>query len=150
GNVTRDDLPHMSAALAAEYIGNAVEHMKCRGWTVQRAANGQGHTAATTLLSPGFEEIYGGDSREQKYARAALDGCAAELAKTAKGERNEKLNKSAFRIGTMTVRGWVSKDEAYRSLLKTLKSGLDAGEKIPHPGLDAAGAETWHSAGDAS
>src|SRR5262249_34739703 len=116
-NVMRDDLPHMSAALAAEYIGNAVEHMKCRGWTVQRAANGLGHTGATALLSPGFDDIYGGDSLEEKYARAALDGCAAELARTAKGERNEKLNKSAFRIGTMTIRGWVSKDEAYRSLL---------------------------------
>src|SRR5262249_49084338 len=168
GNVMRDDLPHMSAALAAEYIGNAVEHMKCRGWTVQRAANGRGHTGATALLSPGFDDIYGGDSREEKYARAALDGCAAELARTAKGERNEKLNKSAFRIGTMTIRGWVSKDEAYRSLLnaahacgcvaddgevaalKTLESGLDAGEQIPHPALGATAAETWRSTGDAS
>ena len=168
GNVVRDDLPRMSAALATEYIGTAAEHMKCRGWTVQRAANGQGHAAATALLSPGFDDIYGGDNREEKYARAALDGCAAELARTTKGERNEKLNKSAFRLGTMIARGWVSRDEAFRSLLnaahacgyvaddgevaalKTLKSGLDAGEKIPHPDLDTAGAKTWHSAGDAS
>jgi hypothetical protein len=168
GYVVRDDLPYMSAALADNYIAKATEHLKSRGWTVQGAVNWQGHTAATAQFSPGFDDLYGGDSREQKYARAALVGCAAELAKTATGERNEKLNKCAFRMGTITARGWIERDEAFRSLLsaahacgyvaddgevaarKTLKSGLDAGEKSPYPDLDAAGAETWRNSGDAS
>lgn len=168
GDVARDDLPYMSAALAADYIAKAIEHMKSCGWTVQGAANGQGHAAATAQFNPGFDDLYGGDSREQNYARAALVGCAGELAKTAKGERNEKLNKCAFRMGTMTARGWLGRDEAFQSLLSaahacgyvaddgevaarnTLKSGLDAGEKSPHPDLDALGAETWRNTSDAS
>jgi hypothetical protein len=167
GETARDDLPHLSAVVAADYIAKAVEYMKGRGWTGQRA-NGQGHTAATAQISPEFDAIYGGASREQKYARAALDGCAAELAQTPEGERNNRLNKCAFRMGTMTARGWIDRNEVFRCLLnaahacgyvaddgeaaarKTLTSGLDAGEKVPHPDLDPAGPETWRNAGDES
>src|SRR5262249_2812846 len=147
-------------------IARAAEHMKGRGWTVQGAANG--HAVAAAPPRPGFDDIYGGDRREQKYARAALDGCAAELAGTAEGERNDKLNKCAFRMGTMTARGWIDRDEVVRCLLnaaqacgyiaddgevaarKTLTSGLDAGEKVPHLDLDAAAASMGSSAPDES
>src|SRR5262249_40991243 len=120
GEIARDDLPHLSAALAADYIAKAAEYMKGRGWTVQGAANGQ--AAAAAPPGPRFDDIYGGHNREQHYARAALDGCAAELARTAEGERNDKLNKCAFRMGTMTARGWIDRDEIFRCLFSAARA----------------------------
>ena len=91
--------------------------------------------------------------RERLYAHAALDGCADEVAKAARGERNDTLNKKAFRLGTMVARGWVSSAEVFDALFaaasacglsdddgeeatrKTLNSGLDDGKKFPHPDL---------------
>jgi hypothetical protein len=92
-------------------------------------------------------------AREKAYAQATLDGCAAELTNTASGSRNEILNKLAFRLGRMVVRGWISRTTVETALLEamhgngaiaddgikpteaTLKSGLDAGEQEPHPDL---------------
>ena len=91
--------------------------------------------------------------RERAYAHAALDGCADELAQAAPGERNDTLNKKAFRLGTMVARGWISPDEVFDALLaaadacglngddgeeqtrKTIQSGLENGKKFPHPDL---------------
>jgi len=163
GDITRADLPELTEAMAREFIDRAAAYMRAIGWTEARKPNGNGanHTAAGET----FDSIYG--EREQKYARAALDGCATELARAAKGERNHKANALAFRLGTMTARGWLNRDEVFARLLdgakdcglvaddgeaatrKTLNSGLDAGEKVPHPDLpdrDApAGAEAWRS-----
>ena len=91
--------------------------------------------------------------RERAYAQAALDGCADELAQAAPGERNDTLNKKAFRLGTMAARGWISPEEVSDALVaaadacglnqddgeeltrKTIQSGLDSGKKFPHPDL---------------
>jgi hypothetical protein len=91
--------------------------------------------------------------REKTYAQAALKGCAAELAAAASGSRNELLNKLAFRLGRMIARGWLNRavaEEALTAAMRangyvvedgekaveaTLKSGLDAGGKEPHPDL---------------
>jgi hypothetical protein len=56
-------------------------------------------------------------SRERAYARAALDGCAEELVKATPRERNDILNKKAFRLGTMVARRWVSAAEVFDALL---------------------------------
>ena len=90
---------------------------------------------------------------ERAYAEAALKGCAAELAGTARGGRNEAANKTAFRLGRMIARGWLDRLEVEAALLEamhangyvdddgiqsaeaTLRSGLDAGEQEPHPDL---------------
>ena len=113
-----------------------------------------------------FDRLYG--EREQKYARAALDGCVAELASTAKGARNNKLNAVAFRLGTMIARKWINNDtvikaligacetngyipeQGHRAAMDTIKSGLTAGRKEPHPDLkerDEGGNEAWHNGG---
>ena len=91
--------------------------------------------------------------RERAYAQAALDGCAEELAAAASGSRNETLNKLAFRLGRMAARGWITRaeiqaalteamqvngyidDDGIEAVTATLESGLDAGEKEPHPDL---------------
>jgi hypothetical protein len=91
--------------------------------------------------------------RERAYAEAALEGCAVELAATKSGDRNDKLNALAFRLGRMVARGWIKRADVEEALLKamhdnagvaddgikaaeaTLRSGLDAGEKDPHPDL---------------
>jgi hypothetical protein len=91
--------------------------------------------------------------RGRAYAEAALQGCAAELAATKKNSRNDKLNALAFRLGRMVARGWIKRADVEEVLLKamhdnagvaddgikaaeaTLRSGLDAGEKDPHPDL---------------
>ena len=91
--------------------------------------------------------------REQAYAQAALEGAMAELAGTGPGKRNEKLNAIAYRLGRMVARGWLARAAVEGALLgamhangyvgeeglaaaeATLRSGLDAGEKEPHPDL---------------
>jgi Bifunctional DNA primase/polymerase, N-terminal len=91
--------------------------------------------------------------REQAYAQAALEGVMAELAATGPGKRNEKLNAIAFRLGRMLARGWLTRAAVEGALLgamhangyvgeeglaaaeATLRSGLAAGEKEPHPDL---------------
>jgi hypothetical protein len=96
----------------------------------------------------------GAGIREQAYARAALEGCTAELAAAASGSRNELLNKLAFRLGRMIARGWLIRaevetvllgamhangyidEDGIRAAAATLRSGLEAGEKEPHPDLE--------------
>jgi putative DNA primase/helicase len=91
--------------------------------------------------------------RERAYADATLDRCAGELAAAAPGGRNELANKVAYRLGRMVARGWIDRAEVEAALLGaleangyigddglraaqiTLRSGLDAGERNPHPDL---------------
>ena len=51
------------------------------------------------------------DPRGRAYAERALHEIEHELAATGKGERNEKLYKAAFRLGTMAARGWLTEGE---------------------------------------
>ena len=51
------------------------------------------------------------DPRGRAYAEQALHEIEHELAATRKGERNEKLYKAAFRLGTMAARGWLTEAE---------------------------------------
>lgn len=91
--------------------------------------------------------------RARAYAAAALDNVAEELAGTAAGDRNNKLYKTAFRIGTMVARGWIPRTEVEATLFdaakdcglvaddgevqtrRTIASGLDDGAGAPHPDL---------------
>lgn len=107
--------------------------------------------------------------REKSYALAALDGCTQELAAAAAGKRNELLNALAFRLGRMLARGWLHREhveanllgamhingyaaeEGLRAVEATLRSGLDAGMKDPHPDLqDEDEAEASSDAGAAT
>jgi hypothetical protein len=118
------------------------------GWTPKKKPNGDAGAGGATWSAHASE-------RERAYAQAALDGCADEVAKVAQGERNDILNKKAFRLGTMVARGWISPEEVTDTLVaaadacglnqddgeeltrKTIQSGLDSGQQFPHPDLAA-------------
>jgi hypothetical protein len=97
--------------------------------------------------------------RETAWAESALENVAAELSDTGKGDRNNKLYKCAFRMGTMIARGWIARDVVELALEKaaaecgyvqddgrkathaTIKSGIEDGLKCPHEDLQDEGRE---------
>ena len=56
------------------------------------------------------------DQRGRAYAEQALHEIEIELAVTREGERNERLYKAAFRLGTMAARGWLAEAEIRNAL----------------------------------
>ena len=151
GKVLHDDLPHINSALAAEYIVECGNCMRQHGWVPEDKKNGKTPNEPPAVAREDFDKLYGG--RAQKYALAALSGCAIELARTAEGGRNEKLNKVAYHMGGMIARGWVDektvaealvgacdankylREHRHRATMKTIESGIEAGRKEPHPDL---------------
>ena len=144
-----DELPLLTAEKANEFITAAAQCMIAHGWTAKKKTNG-------AAGRDGFlDSEKTASERERLYANAALDGCGDELSAAPKGERNDTLYKKAFRLGTMSARGWISPAEVFDALFaaaascglnaddgeeatrKTLKSGLDDGMKCPHQDLDA-------------
>ena len=95
----------------------------------------------------------GGGAREAAWARAALEGCAADVAAEAKGKRNATLNACAYCLGRMIARGWLDRSEVELRLLAaghasglvaddgeraagaTITSGIEAGLREPHEDL---------------
>jgi AAA domain/Bifunctional DNA primase/polymerase, N-terminal len=146
-----DALPLLSADKAAEFIAAAEQRMTAHGWTPKKKTNGAGD-------SP-YYAVKPASERERAYAQAALDGCADELAQAAPGERNDTLNKKAFRLGTMVARRWLSTEEVSDALFtaadacglngddgeeltrKTIQSGLESGRKYSHPDLSSVPGE---------
>jgi AAA domain/Bifunctional DNA primase/polymerase, N-terminal len=144
-DLKRDALPELCAERAVEFIVAAERCLSAHGWTPKKKTNGD----ATGIRSG--QRI--ASERERAYAHAALDGCADELALAAPGERNDTLNKKAFRLGTMVARNWLSAEQVFDALLagadacglneddgeeatrKTIQSGLENGQKFPHPDL---------------
>jgi hypothetical protein len=92
----RDALLLLSVEKANEFIVAAAQCMNAHGWTPKKKPNG----------SAGGSWSVHASERERAYAHAALDGCADDIAQAASGERNDTLNKKAFRLGTMVARGW--------------------------------------------
>jgi hypothetical protein len=169
GDVTRADLPLLTEAMARAFIEKATAVMDAAGWVRRKEdckPKTNGHAGAATNTD--FDAIYG--DREQKYAQAALRGCAQELEAMAPNSgRNDKLNKVAFRLGTMIARGWIGQtevesrllaaantcglvaDDGERATRATLNSGLGDGVKEPHPNLneresksEASDEDTWN------
>jgi hypothetical protein len=163
GTTKRDDLPYVREADARAFMDAATELLtKEFGFQVKddntkQKANGAEQQHSNSKIG----------TREKAYARAALDGCADELAAALDGSRNELLNKLAFKLGRMVARGWIDRAEVEEALTgsmqangyitedgvaavdATLKSGLDAGEKDPHPDLGREkndNGETWEDA----
>ena len=139
-DLKRDALPVLSAERAAQFIVAAERCLSAHGWTPKKKTNGDagGIRGGQRIAS----------ERERAYAHAALDGCADELALAAPGERNDTLNKKAFRLGTMVARDWLSTEHVFDALLaaadtcglseddgEEAKSGLENGQKFPHPDL---------------
>ena len=94
------------------------------------------------------------DQRGRAYAEQALLEIEAELGITKEGERNERLYKAAFRLGTMAARNWIAAEEiiaglmrasatngyqeehGHRPAMMTIESGMQDGMKLPHPDLE--------------
>jgi hypothetical protein len=150
GKVEHDALPYINAELAAQYIARCSDCMRTHRWLAEDKKNSR-TSEPPAAVREDFDKLYG--EREQKYALAALSGCAIELAGTAEGARNEKLNKVAYHMGTMIVRGWIeeaaviealldgcarnnySREHGRNATVKTIKSGINAGCKEPHSDL---------------
>jgi RecA-family ATPase len=154
GDVARADLPELPEPLAREFITRAAALMRAQGWIEEvRKTNRVHHSADHGGAGDEFSAIYG--TREEKYAAVALQGCCDELAAMPQHSgRNNKLNALAYRLGTMVVRQWISRDEVSGRLSQaaaacllvnddgeaatrtTLESGLRSGEQMPHPDLE--------------
>jgi hypothetical protein len=148
GAVKREDLPYVRQADMEAFIDAAAELLVKEFGFVPVENKAQANRNKQQAKTEGIAGV-----RERAYAEAALEGCAAELAATKKNSRNDKLNAIAFRLGHMVARGWIKRDDVEAALLKamhdndgvvddgikaaeaTLRSGLDAGEKEPHPDL---------------
>jgi hypothetical protein len=136
-----------------------------RGWTriaerppvTQAAQLGWIESVLRRPVEPPREDHPAGetsDRRGRAYAEQALREIEAELAVTREGERNERLYKAAFRLGTMAARGWLMEGEitpallracegnqylrehGHRATLKTIESGVRDGFKMPHDDLE--------------
>jgi AAA domain/TOTE conflict system, Archaeo-Eukaryotic Primase domain len=75
-----------------------------------------------------LRDRFGNTSKPGAYARRTLAQLAEELAGTA-ACRNDKLNASAFRMGTMVAREWISRSVVEQALWEACeKNGLAAEE----------------------
>ena len=90
-------------------------------------------------------------NRERRYAETALEGAAQEVETAPKGRRNAVLNGVAFRLGRMVGARWIARnivtarllsaainltrDDGETAVKATIKSGIDAGMRRPHPDL---------------
>jgi Bifunctional DNA primase/polymerase, N-terminal len=149
GGIPREDLPLVCEADVRVFLDAAAE-LLVKEFDFTKAKD-DGRRKANGGEQPRTNGAAG--IRERAYARAALDGCAEELAAATSGSRNETLNKLAFRLGRMAARGWIARaeieaalteamqvngyvdDDGVEAVTATLESGLDAGEKEPHPDL---------------
>ena len=120
GSVTRDALPYINSALAAEYINKCTDYMRQHPGSVTEENKNAKAPQPAAFDGLDFDELYRG--REQKYARVALDGCVSELADTVEGCRNEKLNAIAFRMGTMIARNWIDEKIVIDALLRACEA----------------------------
>ena len=89
--------------------------------------------------------------REKRFAEAVLERCISEVENAPKGKRNTVLNSVAYRLGRMIARGWIDRNKVENGLrsaafhlknedgltavLATIKSGINAGCRKPHPDL---------------
>lgn len=92
-----------------------------------------------------------GRGRERAYALAALDSEAQRVTHAPEGTRNATLNEGAFALGQLVAAGALDRGESGSALLvaalaagldereaeRTIRSGLDAGEREPREIPDA-------------
>ena len=147
-DLKRDDLPLLTAEMATEFLAAVTKLMAARGWKPDDGRKGNGADTGTgtgTETKPGI--------RGRSYATAALDNLVDELAATKEPGRNTRLYKSAFRLGTMAARGWLTREEIEAALYdaamacglvnddgeaqtrRSIESGLADGAATPHPDL---------------
>jgi hypothetical protein len=164
GNGTGQLPPGIDVRSAGGYvIGVGAVLPDGTGWTLA-----PGHSTDLPIVPPWLEEIIrtskipeitraGNAStcsvtrREERYAKAALEGGIREIESAPKGRRNATLNNVAYRLGRMAARGWIDRHQVENGLENaavrlrnedgllavraTIRSGLEAGIRKPHPDL---------------
>jgi hypothetical protein len=148
-----------------------------RGWTV---VPGRNPIQSAPPLTPWLADILRrpqheprdepndetSDARGHAYGVVALKSIEAELSAVPEGERNAKLYKVAFRLGTIAARGWLMGSEIADALvraceanfylrehgmpatMKTIDSGIRDGLKVPHDDLEDRDDDAHTSNGD--
>jgi hypothetical protein len=136
-------------------------------WLIELLARPK-QQSGTTAAKPNGKSPSGKYSdRHHAYAAAALDRLSAEIAGTTEGARNIVLNNAALRLGHRIASRWIERRTVEQGLIAaataagldhnevaaTLKSGIEAGLKEPHPPLQdrpsRTGAEQQRSTNDA-
>jgi Bifunctional DNA primase/polymerase, N-terminal len=150
--VKRSELPDTDGAEVERFLDEVSTRLvklfdfKPDGKKRARKANVQDNTREEVAAAP--------SKREAGWAAAALQNVAAELRGTEEGDRNNKLYRCAFRMGTMIARGWIARDAVELALEKaaaacgyvpddglkatraTIESGIEGGLECPHEDLD--------------
>jgi len=120
-------------------------------WPACLTARMESEPPAVARLDPALPADVAGDLRGQRWASKALDAEVQELAAltTATGDRNNRLNIAAYKIGRRVGAGYLDEtaaaDALYdacrgwqghtaRELTATIRSGMRAGMGNPHPG----------------
>lgn len=75
---------------------------------------------APAAASAPLEQHSSSDAGAQAWAKRALEGKAAKLAGT-EVHRNHALNASAYGMGTMAARGWITEAECFAALMDACK-----------------------------
>jgi len=148
GSIRQSELPLLTKTMAKQFVDAAADIMRRAGWEEKKSKRPAENGAKGPTASAGE-----GGYRERQYAKAALDGCAIQLANSRPGGRNDALNKAAFRLGKMIARGWTDektvtdalvgacdanrylREHGHRAMMKTIESAIEAGKKDPHPDL---------------
>lgn len=89
-------------------------------------------------------------TREEAWAKSALEGWCQELSATLEGGRNNRLNAAVHKMASMVARGWISSDTVWTNLYtaaaqcglsdkeirQTYASAFASGTRKPHPDLE--------------
>ena len=94
-------------------------------------------------VTSGRQETRGNvTARERAYASGALGNLSKELAAARRTTRNDKLYKSAFRMGAMIGRNWIRRSNVEAALLEACKAngleaddGADSTKRTLHSGI---------------
>ena len=154
GEVKYLELPEVTEVEMIAFVAHATNllieqfNFKCTD-----ATKGNGAVQKTNHPDPFAKYTATTSNREKAWATAALQGVAGELSATEPGNRNDKLYKCAFRMGTMITRNWIVrdvveqelfsaaevcglvKDDGRKAALATIRSGIEGGLKHLHPDL---------------
>ena len=134
GEIKREDLPVLTESMARQFIADAKGIMSRHGWRPERVERPE----------PPYAIHRASGTRERAYAIATLENLASELAAMApETGRNDKLNKSSFKLGQMASCGWIGEAtvrgrffDACVSNGYVASDGREAFERTFHSGFD--------------
>jgi hypothetical protein len=160
--VARHELPSVGGDDMEKFIDEATtllveefgfklkDEKRSKGKKDRAAPTNTGEFDAYAAIAPCGE-------RETAWAKTALERNCEELRDTGEGDRNNKLYRCAFRLGTMVARDWIAREDVESALFEaaanyikthrngerkakaTIQSGIEDGLECPHEDLSAEG-----------